>query len=460
MRGTHGWEQVSTERKLAIIDSIVNGTATSGPVHAELDLTDRCNVDCYFCNQMDVRSKQQVPISHAIRIIDELAAGGLRSVRLSGGGDPLFHREILEILDHLQHRNIIIDNLTTNGVALNLDVAERLVRGHAREVIFSLNAVDAPDYARMMQVKPALFDKILANIRTLVAARGDSIYPSIVTQFLLDKENVTRISDMYDLGRSLGADRVAISTVLEIPNDRIDHSILLSPEDAEIARPYIKDILERDRDTGLLQLGFPIHQWNVMLAEVRAEINVPEKNQFGTAASFKEENGHCFFGWYTATVRGTGDMYPCCLLMNPTYKPLGNALEGSMQQQWNGPGFTRLREEQRDVLLTKGEMIHRPSRFTTLAPQCITPGACWLKNMYFRADEDFYRQLGEALDIARKREVRVVGSGAQMSRALEVMAFRRVNILRWYDKWRARTRPLRHYLSDRFHLGFLRRKSA
>src|SRR5471032_215932 len=169
MRGTHGWEQVSTERKQAIIDSIVNGTATSGPVHAELDLTDRCNVDCYFCNQMDVRSKQQVPISHAIRIIDELAAGGLRSVRLSGGGDPLFHREILEILDHLQHRNIIIDNLTTNGVALNLDVAERLVRGHAREVIFSLNAVDAPDYARMMQVKPTLFEKILANIRTLVA---------------------------------------------------------------------------------------------------------------------------------------------------------------------------------------------------------------------------------------------------------------------------------------------------
>jgi MoaA/NifB/PqqE/SkfB family radical SAM enzyme len=460
VRGTHGWEQVSTERKQAIIDSIVNGTATSGPVHAELDLTDRCNVDCYFCNQMDVRSKQQVPISHAIRIIDELAAGGLRSVRLSGGGDPLFHREILEILDHLQHRNIIIDNLTTNGVALNLDVAERLVRGHAREVIFSLNAVDAPDYARMMQVKPTLFEKILANIRTLVATRGDSIYPSIVTQFLLDKENFTKVGDMYDLGRSLGADRVAISTVLEIPNDRIDHSILLSPEDAEIARPYIRDILERDRDTGLLQIGFAIHQWNAMLAEERAAINVPEKNQFGTAASFKEENGHCFFGWYTATVRGTGDMYPCCLLMNPTYKPLGNALEGSMQQQWNGPGFTRLREEQRDVLLTKGEMIHRPSRFTTIAPQCITPGACWLKNMYFRADDDFYRQLGEALDIARKREVRVVGTGAQMSRALEVMAFRRENIHLWYDKWRDRTRPLRHYLSDRFHLGFLRRKSA
>ena len=32
-------------------------------------------------------------------------------------------------------------------------------------MIFSLNAVNAADYARMMQVKPALFDKVLENIR-------------------------------------------------------------------------------------------------------------------------------------------------------------------------------------------------------------------------------------------------------------------------------------------------------
>ncbi len=46
-------------------------------------------------------------------------------------------------MDHLATRDVVIDNLTTNGVALTADVATRLVRNRAREVIVSLNAADA-----------------------------------------------------------------------------------------------------------------------------------------------------------------------------------------------------------------------------------------------------------------------------------------------------------------------------
>src|SRR5918993_4424192 len=189
MRGSHGWAEVSRERKREIIQAIAANRPTAGPVHAELDLTDRCNVACYFCNQQDLRTKDSIPLPKLTDLIDELVEGGLKSVRLSGGGDPLFHRDVLNVLDYLSQKNVIVDNLTTNGVALNSEVARRLVDNKAREVIFSLNAADAADYARMMQVKPALFDKVLDNIRNLIAIRGESIYPSIVVQFLLDKKN-------------------------------------------------------------------------------------------------------------------------------------------------------------------------------------------------------------------------------------------------------------------------------
>src|SRR3982751_606737 len=72
MRGTHGWAEVSRERKREIIDAIVANTPTTGPVHAELDLTDRCNVACYFCNQQDLRTKEQIPIQKTTELIDEL----------------------------------------------------------------------------------------------------------------------------------------------------------------------------------------------------------------------------------------------------------------------------------------------------------------------------------------------------------------------------------------------------
>jgi len=458
MRGTHGWAEVSAERKREIIDAIRTGTATRGPVHAELDLTDRCNIACYFCNQQSLRTREQIPLPRLSDLIDEMASNGLRSVRLSGGGDPLFHREVLDVLDHLAKRGVVVDNLTTNGVALNEEVAKRLIANKAREVIFSLNAADAADYARMMQVKPALFDKVLENIRRLSGMRGDLIYPSIVVQFLIDRKNLHRIIDMYELGRSLAVDRIAVNAVLEVPQETFEANILLAPEDRETARPYIETILERDREDGLLQIDFAIAGWNDMLREARQKTAVSAKNSYPIAPAFKEENGGCFFAWYTATITGNGDIRPCCLLLHPSVKPLGNIHEGTMTEHWNGPAFTKMREEMREVLLRKNKIEYDEKRFEVIKRPCVENGLCWLKNMYFRGDEDFYRELGEALEQARKREVRFVGTPKQMKRAAEVFlydhprlreALSTVWLRRSYDWARNSSRPLRVTLKRR-----------
>ena len=120
------------------------------------------------------------------------------------------------------------------------------------------------------------------------------------------------------------------------------------------------------------------------------------------APSFREENGHCFFSWYTATIRGNGDLYPCCLLMLPDYKPLGNALNGRFVDHWEGPAFTQMRREQREILVAGSEARFDPERHKVIRRQCVDYGLCWLKNIYFRADEAFYQELGTALDRERR----------------------------------------------------------
>jgi len=287
-------------------------------------------------------------------------------VRLSGGGDPLFHREINDVLAHLAKRGIVVDNLTTNGVALNHEIAGYLVNNNAREVIFSLNAVDAADYARMMKVKPALFDKVITAIKTLVEVRGDSIYPSIVTQFLLDRSNLSRLVEMYDLGRSLGVDRVAVNAVLEIPRERIDRELLLRPKDAELAEPYIEEVLRKDADIGLLQIDFAVFSWNTMMTRVRERVGTQPTNMFPTAPSFRDRNDGCFFAWYTAAVTGNGDIRPCCLLLNPDVPPLGNIHEKPISEHWRGPAFQKMRSEMREVLLRGGKIEYNPKNFTIL----------------------------------------------------------------------------------------------
>ncbi len=425
MSASHGWSLVDQERKRELIDAIRTGGPTSGPVHAELDLTDRCNVACYFCNQMDVRTKESIPLEEVERLLGELAASGLKSVRMSGGGDPLMYKHFPAVQAALAEHGVVIDNLTTNGALLKPEIADRLVADGAREVIVSLNAVDAEDYQRMMRVRARTYDDVLSNLRHLLAARGDAPLPTVVVQFLLDPVNYRRLPEMYRLGRELGVDRIALNAVLEIPLQRLEGKALLGHNDHQLVRPYLEQVLREDQEAGLLQMCFPWPEWNDMTERLRASLAIPSQHAFPAAKSFDEaRNGQCFFGWYTATIRGTGEMYPCCMLMNPEYKPLANAREGSVQEVWNGEGFTRLRQEHREVMLTRGRVFQRPGRFTALEPQCIESHRCALKNMYFRADEEFYHDLDEALDEMRGKEVRWFGAPRQIRRAAEVLAFR------------------------------------
>jgi MoaA/NifB/PqqE/SkfB family radical SAM enzyme len=434
MRGTHGWAEISAADKRSIIDSIVEGKAPAGPFHLELDLTDRCNIDCYFCNQMDVRTKEQIPYPRICQILDEAKPRGLRSVRLAGGGDPLFHRQIEAVIDAIHERALVIDNITTNGLGLTASIARKLVEHETREVVFSLNAADAADYARMMQVKPAIFDKVVANIETLVSLRGEKKRPCVVVQYLLDRGNYMKLPVMYELARRIGADVVAIGVVLEIPNDRIETSILLQPDDKEALRPFVKEVLRADREVKALQMCFPLPAFNELVAELERELEMKVDPGFTTAPAFEEKNGGCFFGFYSAVVRGNGDMYPCCMLLNPNYTPLGNAVKESFTEQWSGGQFGKLRHELREVMLAGGDAEYQPGKYETLTPECVNAHACGLKNMYFRSDDSFYRDLGAALEKARAREIRWTGNRQQLARALQRAKARNPRLRRVYEQ--------------------------
>jgi MoaA/NifB/PqqE/SkfB family radical SAM enzyme len=440
MASTHGWAEVEETRKREIIAAIRSGGATAGPAHAELDLTDRCNVACYFCNQQDVRTKLQVPLETVRTLLDELVGGGLRSVRLSGGGDPLAYRGIATVLDWLHETGVVVDNLTTNGALLGPDLIAKLVApGRCREVLVSLNAADAADYARMMQVKPETYGKVLGNVAALVAARGEAAQPVLTIQFLLDRGNYHRLPEMYATAARLGADRVGVNTVLPIPNERIPLERMLGPADFATVAPFLEQVLRADKDAGRLFLCFAFPEWNAACEELNRRLATSLPVVYPQAPEFRDENGSCFFAWYSVTVRGTGELYPCCMLLNPNYRPLGSVAGGekrSFRGHWQGERFSRLRSEMRDLLLAGGRILYSPRRFRELAPPCVLPGACGLKNMYFRGDGVFYRELADVLAERRRAEIGWRGGWRGVRRLWEITRFR------WHHGMRVRARPL------------------
>jgi len=447
---SHGWGLVDARRKEELIRAIAAGRDTAGPLHAELDLTDRCNVACYFCNQQDTRTKLQIPLERVVELIDEMAEAGLASVRLSGGGDPLHHREILAVLDHFEARGVVLDNLTTNAVSLTPAVARRLVDQEAREVNVSLNTVDGADYRRMMQVKPAVFDRVLDNVRHLLAVRGERRLPIVTLQFLLDRHNAERALEMDDLTREIGADRIVLSAVQQIPDDRLAAADLLDAGDGERLLPVFTELYRRHPpgDSLDLELNLDVQGLGPMLAAARRRAGAAPASPFPIAPSFRAEDGGCFFAWYSTAITGNGNVYPCCQLIRPKGPVMGNVLEDGAAGVWHGERYARLRGEMREALLDGADRTLDPARFEILDPVCHTPGRCWLKTMYFQWDDAFYARLHEALEGARTNRARVRAARG----AAAAVAGRLPWLAPAVDRLRDASRPLRVWLRHRLGL--------
>jgi hypothetical protein len=74
--------------------------------------------------------------------------------------------------------------------------------------------------------------------------------------------------------------------------------------------------------------------------------------------------------------------------------------------------------------------------------------------MYFRYDEEFYTELGAALDQQRKRELRWIGGGAKArKRAAIVFVESHPRVKRSYDWLRENSRPFRALLKRRLGIN-------
>lgn len=133
-------------------------------------------------------------------------------------------------------------------------------------------------------------------------------------------------------------------------------------------------------------------------------------------------------------------------------KPLGNIHDGkSFAEHWNGPAFGKMRDEMREVLLMKQKVPYSPSRFEILKEPCVTEGRCWLKNMYFRGDAEFYAELDQKLQETRQKEIRwITGTKKQRQRAADLFLQSHPRVKNAWDWCREHSRPLRKLLKARF----------
>ena len=87
------------------------------PLHIQWLPTNACNLNCPQCSCANRDKSLQMSTLEALKVIKEFAARGCKAVTITGGGEPLMHPGIEDMIDAFHHYGIKI-GLVTNGLKL------------------------------------------------------------------------------------------------------------------------------------------------------------------------------------------------------------------------------------------------------------------------------------------------------------------------------------------------------
>ena len=203
------------------ITQLLNGKIPA-PVRVVLEPTNLCNHNCVFCFYSHFRSDNKVYISREklFELAEDFKKLGVKSVSLVGGGEPMLHPAIYDLIRWFHANNILI-SITTNGSSFKDSEIDTIVRA-STYIRVSLNAASVQTHNLVNAPKSDQFDRIINNIEKLRMHR-DKIGANMligIKNAILDK-NIHEIEEMVALGERLKVDYIMFAAVVgESPSSR------------------------------------------------------------------------------------------------------------------------------------------------------------------------------------------------------------------------------------------------
>ncbi len=87
-------------------------------IHLQLNPTNKCNFDCLMCSCSERERELELTLEEIDKVITSMHKYGLKAVTITGGGEPLMHPEINEIINVFYESKVEV-GIVTNGSLLN-----------------------------------------------------------------------------------------------------------------------------------------------------------------------------------------------------------------------------------------------------------------------------------------------------------------------------------------------------
>ncbi len=287
-------------------------------------VNEHCNVKCRYCEYWRLKHyAQEMTIAEwqaSLQSVKDFV--GTFSINFSGG-EPFIKPGFIDLLAWC-NRNGISAGVTTNGSALTLRNAAKVVAASPFNVNISVDAPNAEvhDYLRGY---PGLFDKLSKGIRYLIAERDrqGKNFP-INVKPTVNSKNFRLMPELVEWAMAMG-----VSCVIPQPMDRwtpetYDELWIEAPE-----LPELEQVIERLID--MQRRGAPILTPPTILRLFADHFR-------GKKAP--EEVMPCRVGLRDFFIRTDGRVEVCV-----HYPPIGNIREQSAREIWYGPKAQEIRRQ-------------------------------------------------------------------------------------------------------------------
>ena len=191
------------------IDQILKGNLPV-PRTVEFFFSNACNHSCLGCHSKILHNSKNkfLNIKRAKELIDELNTLGVKSIEISGGGEPLMHPNIIEFIKYIASKNIKV-GLFTNGILIKneKDLIDNL--------LFIRIAFDASNKETYKKIHGKDdYTILLENIKKLVSyKKTKNKGATIGLKFLISKINCKEILEAAILAKKLGVDYIQFKII-------------------------------------------------------------------------------------------------------------------------------------------------------------------------------------------------------------------------------------------------------
>lgn len=142
------------------------------PPIIRIETTNMCNASCSFCPR-DSLSREIGIMSQPLyeKLIDECAAGGVKTLHLHNFGEPLLDPDLADRIKLAKDKGIPRNKIYSNGRLLRNDLAKNLLDSGLDELKISVDGADADEFASVR--RGLSLDQILDNLNQLAELRNN-----------------------------------------------------------------------------------------------------------------------------------------------------------------------------------------------------------------------------------------------------------------------------------------------